>query len=112
MAFSDPDNKGLPSCLQNSGLADTYEKYCATTSLADFLVIAGEAVMGRTSTTYDRSNYYGDATLASIFLKNFKFGRTTQNTCPDSDGLMPNPENGCDGLKSIFVDHIYASAVG
>ena len=25
---------------------------------------------------------------------------------------MPNPENGCDGLKSIFVDHIYASETG
>lgn len=25
---------------------------------------------------------------------------------------MPNPENGCDGLKSIFVDHIYAAQTG
>ena len=25
---------------------------------------------------------------------------------------MPNPENGCDGLKSIFIDHIYASETG
>jgi hypothetical protein len=25
---------------------------------------------------------------------------------------MPNPENGCDGLESIFVDHIYAEQDG
>ena len=59
MAFADADNTGLPTCLTDSGLATTFQDYCETTSLADFLVIAGEAVMGRTSTTYDASNYYG-----------------------------------------------------
>ena len=68
--------------------------------------------MGRTSPTYDSDNYYEEATLANLFLENFEFGRTTQTTCTESDGLMPNPENGCDGLESIFVDHIYASETG
>ena len=59
MAFADADNTGPPTCLTDSGLATTFQDYCETTSLADFLVIAGEAVMGRTSTTYDAGNYYG-----------------------------------------------------
>ena len=71
MAFSDADNTGLPTCLTDSGLADLFNTWCSFVSLADFLVIAGEAVMGRTSTTYDASNYYGQATLANVFLQNF-----------------------------------------
>jgi len=41
-------------------------------------------------------------------MNNFKFGRTTLDTCDHSAGsLMPNPEEGCAGLKNIFVDHIF-----
>ena len=71
MAFSDADNTGLPTCLIDSGLADLFNTWCSFVSLADFLVIAGEAVMGRTSTTYDAGSYYGKATLANVFLQNF-----------------------------------------
>ena len=106
--FADEDNTGLPECLTSSGLAAVYEKYCTTVSLADFLVIIGEAVMGRTAERYNPSNYYETGSVAQAFLENFKYGRTTALTCPSNTGLMPNPENGCDGLKNIFVDHIYA----
>lgn len=109
MAFADADNTGLPTCLTNSGLVATYNTFCDKTSLADFLVIAGEAVMGRTSPTYNKDDYYAPGTLAKVFKDNFKFGRTTADKCSEAEGRMPNPENGCDGLKSIFVDHVYAS---
>jgi hypothetical protein len=37
---------------------------CTKVSLADFLVIAGEAVMGRTAASYDAEDYYADGTYA------------------------------------------------
>jgi hypothetical protein len=72
-------------------------------------VIAAEAVMGRTAELYDASDYYKVGTPAEAFLENFKSGRTAVNTCPDNSGLMPNPEDGCDGLSDIFIDHIYST---
>jgi hypothetical protein len=77
--------------------------------LADFLVIAGEAVMGRTAELYDASDYYAAGTTAKAFMENFKSGRTAVAECPDGAGLMPNPEDGCDGLSNIFIDHIYSA---
>lgn len=65
--------------------------------------------MGRTAERYDADDYYADGTVAKVFRDNFKFGRTSANTCDWATGLMPNPEEGCDGLENIFVDHIYAS---
>ena len=105
--FADEDNTGLADCLENSGLPEIFADYCDSVSLADFLVIAGEAVMGRTAERYSASNYYEMGSVAEAFLENFKFGRTAVDECPDNSGLMPNPELGCDGLEDIFVDHIY-----
>jgi hypothetical protein len=105
--FDDADNTGLSACLSNSGLITVYQNHCTTVSLADFLVIAAEAVMGRTAERYNPNDYYAKGTVADAFFQNFKFGRTAVNTCPNNSGLMPNPENGCDGLSSIFIDHIY-----
>lgn len=51
--FNDGDNGGLLDCINNYGLPSVYANYCSIVSLADFLVIAGEAVMGRTSDTYN-----------------------------------------------------------
>jgi hypothetical protein len=51
--FSDPSNSGLEACLKSSGIAAVYDKYCGKLSLADFMVIAAEAVMGRMATWYD-----------------------------------------------------------
>jgi hypothetical protein len=108
MYFADGDNTGLADCLTDSGLAATYTDYCEDVSLADFIVIIGEAVMGRTAARYSADNYYEVGGVAKVFLENFKFGRTSADTCSWATGLMPNPEDGCDGLSSIFVDHIYA----
>jgi hypothetical protein len=58
--FSDPDNIGLETCLQNSKLNEIYAKHCGTVSRADFFVIAAEAVMGRTSSNYDANNRFSD----------------------------------------------------
>ena len=68
--------------------------------------------MGRTAQRYNKVNYYEEGSVAKAFLENFKSGRITRYTCPDNSGLMPNPEQGCDGLKSIFVDHIYKGKTG
>lgn len=63
--------------------------------------------MGRTATSYNEDNYYGDGTLAKQLREGFKSGRITNENCNEPVGLMPNPELGCAGLKSIFHDHIY-----
>jgi len=107
MYFADGDNTGLPSCLVDTGLAATYQTYCETVSLADFMVIMGEAVMGRTAGRYNAADYYETGGVAKVFMENFKFGRTSADTCSWATGLMPNPEEGCEGLENIFVDHIY-----
>jgi hypothetical protein len=80
--------------------------------LADFLVIAAEAVMGRTAEKYNANDYYEQGSVAQAFLEDFKFGRTAVNTCPNNSGLMPDAENGCDGLSAIFIDHIYNGQSG
>lgn len=71
-------------------------------SLADFIVIAAEAVMGRTATKYNETDYYAEGTLASTFKKNFRAGRKTVETCKWNKGLMPDPEDGCDGVNAVF----------
>jgi hypothetical protein len=56
--FNDADNTGLADCLVDSGLTSVYDEVCGQVSLADFFVIAGEAVMGRTATSYRSVRYY------------------------------------------------------
>jgi hypothetical protein len=108
--FKDPDNNGLPQCLQKWNINKIYENFCTEVSLADFLVIAAEAIMGNQASNADLVNYYKPGNLAWYFRRDFKAGRTTAETCPSSDFLMPNPELGCVGLKSIFIDHIYKAS--
>jgi hypothetical protein len=43
-----------------------YKKFCKTVSLADFLVVAAEAVMGRTATNYSPKDRYGEGTFAHV----------------------------------------------
>jgi hypothetical protein len=62
--FTDDDNLGLSDCLAASGLSTVYENYCASVSLADFLVISAEAVMGRTAERYDANDYYAEGSAA------------------------------------------------
>jgi hypothetical protein len=75
--FNDADNIGLADCLVDSKLPSVYDEVCDLVSLADFFVIAAEAVMGRTATSYRRVNYYAEDTLAYAFKTNFKAGRVT-----------------------------------
>ena len=65
LRFDDPDNKGLINCIRgdfnldgdtdpdvfDNTLHDVYKEFCNVVSLADFLVISAEAVMGFTETS-------------------------------------------------------------
>lgn len=106
--FSDADNLGLEQCLQNFKLQDVYSKHCETISLADFFILAAEASMGRAATGYDQADPWKEGTLLSQYRNAFKYGRTTAETCPWSKGRMPNPTDGCPGLKAVFEDHVYS----
>jgi hypothetical protein len=97
--FADADNTGLADCLEASGIADVYQNHCTTVSLADFIVIAGEAVAARTSGAWNVDDRWKKGTAANAVRNNFKAGRTSAETCDQSAAsLMPNPENGCAGL--------------
>jgi len=50
-------------------VAKAYNEHCDVVSLADFMVIAAEAVMARTSTSYDPGSEddYTEGTLAKAF---------------------------------------------
>ena len=45
-------NEGLVECINNTGIIDVYDKTCGSVSLADFIVIAAEAMMYRLSESY------------------------------------------------------------
>lgn len=84
-----------------------YHKWCDKVSLADFIVIAAESVTARLATGYDATKPFAEGTMATRFRDQLSVGRQTMERCPTNVGLMPNPENGCDALQNIFVDHIY-----
>ena len=93
----------------NFKLPPVFTSVCDKVSLADFLVIASDAVMGRLETGKDMSApYYQKGSLARNLRDGFKFGRVTNMNCNEPTHLMPNPEDGCDGLDNIFVKHIFA----
>lgn len=102
--MTDPDNLGLAECLHEGefgiSIADAYEHYCESASLADFLVIAAEAVMmaSRDHVTFE------DSSRSSIdFKSQFRWGRTTATTCAFAHGRLPNPENSCSAVNETFV---------
>lgn len=105
--MSDPDNAGLAACLHRGehgvSLASAYQQHCTEVSLADFLVIAAEAVM-----TATRSNVLAADPSASPvnFRSQFRFGRTTAMSCALASGRLPNPENGCSDVERVFVDSL------
>jgi hypothetical protein len=105
--FSTGDNAGLESCLKSAKIPEAYAKHCNTVSLADFTVIAAEAVMGRTSPTYNATDPFAEDTLLETFRDNFLAGRETANTCPWSVDRMPNAEDGEAAMKEVFVDHVF-----
>jgi len=79
--MDDPDNKGLPECIQNLDIASAYGETCDRVSLADFVVIAAEAVTARASTNYNPNDYFADGTLAARYRAGFKSGRKTETDC-------------------------------
>jgi len=103
--FHDADNAGLAECIHEGehgySLDDVYSHYCTTISLADFFVIAAEAVMNVT-----RQHVLDDDPARSTidFRSNFKWGRTTALNCEFAEGRLPNPENSCAAVEATFVD--------
>ncbi|CAK9108432.1 Putative ascorbate peroxidase (HvAPX1) [Durusdinium trenchii] len=103
--LTDADNLGLAECLFTGefgiSIADAYQHFCQSVSLADFLVIAAEAVMSasRQHVTLE------DSSRSTIdFKSSFKFGRTTAKTCEWAHGRLPNPENSCSAVQETFVE--------
>lgn len=107
--FNDTDNKGLFPCLAGRGefsmgktLESVYSDFCGEVSLADFIVIAAEAIMMRT-----RPDWLGPSLNRSYALdlsNGFRFGRTTAETC--TPPALPNAEDGCDAVKANFIDSL------
>merc|ERR1719409_2383713 len=72
--FNDKDNKGLVQCIQQTGITKAYDEHCDVVSLADFIVIAAEATMARTSKSFilnETTDPYSEGTLAKTFRDQF-----------------------------------------
>jgi len=97
----DPDNAGLPECLHSGhlgfSLQDAYQSHCSEISLADFIVLAAEAVI-----TFSRE-YATEGNTDIDLRSNFKYGRTTATTCHFAEGRLPNPEDSCSAVEETFV---------
>jgi len=108
--MGDPDNAGLPECLYEGefggkvSLNNAYWHFCGQVSLADFIVIAAEAVMSFLAQGESKAH------LAEDFRRLFRYGRTTAfEGCAFSRGALPNPEESCLAVKSCFVDRLRLS---
>lgn len=73
--FNDPDNRGLAQCIHNSGIQRVYEKWCDKISLADFIVVIAESVIGRLETHYVASAPFSAGTMAQRFRDQLHVGR-------------------------------------
>lgn len=105
--FSDGDNAGLAPCLYAGefgfSLAQSYANFCTSISLADFIVIAGEAVINSTRKLVVIDN----ASRPVLDLRSqFQYGRTTSTTCSFSHGRLPNPESSCTAVNTTFVQRM------
>ena len=103
--MTDPDNAGLPACLSQGehgiSLQEVYLDFCTSVSLADFLVIAAEAVI---MSTRDRHEAASPSAPRLDLRSSFRFGRTTALSCDFAAGRLPNPENGCNAVQQTFLD--------
>jgi hypothetical protein len=100
------NNKGLSDCLYQGqfglSLDQAYQPFCQTVSLADFFVISAEAIMMAT-----RRNTEGSTEAGSLnFQDTFKWGRRTAETCPNSGGILPNPEGSCTDVDRVFIQNL------
>lgn len=105
--FDDPDNAGLARCIITTKIEQAYQQHCDVVSLADFIVIAAEAVMGRTATGYNKDDAFATGSLLRDFRDQFKHGRETVEKCPWNHDLMPNAEKGCKHVNDFFISHIF-----
>lgn len=106
MDFNDQDNKGLFPCLAGEGEFDqgftvqrVYEIFCLEVSLADFVVVAAEALMMRTRPDWN-STLGRSPTLD--FGADFKFGRTAAANC--TPGALPDAQDSCTAVEETFVN--------
>jgi len=105
--MDDGDNAGLPECLFRGefdgkvSLNDAYALFCDKISLADFIVLAAEAVMAHFAVGETKE------LLAAGFKSNFRYGRTTAfEGCQFSVGVLPNPANSCDAVDDVFNNNM------
>jgi len=105
--LGDIDNHGLSSCFVTGrhgiSIMDAYVDFCSSISLADFIVIAAEAVMNITRQTTlleDPSRQPFD------FRSRFKYGRETSSSCKAALGSLPDAEAGCDSVQRILVNRM------
>ena len=117
MPYSDPINAGIRDCLIANRIPSLYEEVCSRVSLADFFVIAAELAMTRLSNYYIYREPFFDQSLGVKFRDRFKPGRITAESCPYSEGRLPDPEAGCSSsertnfsksLREVFVENIYS----
>jgi hypothetical protein len=102
--FADPDNAGLKPCLvdgeNGQHLNDAFKLFSDEVSLADFLVIAAEAVMHRQR---------GNLTPGIDFASGFTWGRVTRTECAvntSKQQMLPNPDDSCAANEKTFVDNL------
>mmetsp|Transcript_11139 Transcript_11139/g.31325 ORF Transcript_11139/g.31325 Transcript_11139/m.31325 type:complete len:385 (+) Transcript_11139:68-1222(+) len=93
------DNTGLLECLATGehgvSLLQAYQLHCTAVSLADFLVIAAEAIMSASRPQADLD-----------FKATFKYGRTTSDDCDGAADLLPNPLRGCPAVEETFLQNM------
>jgi len=103
--FDDPDNAGLKPCLVNGengqNLNKAFAAHAASVSLADFLAIAGEAVMAQER----RKTIMNGQRLGDLFKKQFQWGRKTNHNCA-SNVALPLPSESCAANKKTFIDNL------
>ena len=99
----DPDNAGLRECLVTGehgiSLQEVYQSFCTEVSLADFLVIAAEAVIASTRARHEQAT---PGAPQLDLRSSFRFGRTT-SPCTSVTGSLPNPEDGCAAVEQVFA---------
>jgi len=105
--MEDIDNAGLAECLHigefGVSMADAYADFCTSISLADFVVVAAEAVMNISR----KHVLVEDPTRSAVdFRSSFKYGRTTALSCSFAHGRLPNPENSCSAVNLTFVQRM------
>jgi len=97
------DNSGLSQCVYDGrlglSLVQAYQPFCQQVSLADFLIIASEAIMMAT-----RRRVEGAAALT--FKTTFKFGRETAQACPRTGAMLPDPKGNCNDVNRVYLQQL------